>query len=250
MIFLSVSLQNCLGSKSDDLLLWKAMHCWKWAWHFPEEKLPKYSKWIISLWFPTRITHLEAQENYFYLTGTKASPNRGCRHLFRLSMEICQKILNSNCMFRSSKESSHYQESWLPICNKRLSISVYTLYLVLDKHHVWERKKNWNKNVSKHLFLTIATLYQASCRVWTYVQLWTNKVIKFDNLRTRILIKILTSDSESETLKLFRNGVALIFPRSFGVAKFFGIFNTPKSLVNQPSLHQFCTIYDPDVVDV
>ena len=82
------------------------------------------------------------------------------------------------------------------------------------------------------------------------IQLWTNKVINFDNLRTRIFIKILTSDSESETLKLFRKGVSLIFPHFFGVAKFLGIFNTPKSLVNQPSLDQFCTIYDLDVVDV
>ena len=82
------------------------------------------------------------------------------------------------------------------------------------------------------------------------LQLRTNKVINFDNLGTRIFIKILTSDSESETLKLFRKGVSLIFPRFFGVAKFLGIFNTPKSLANQPSLDQFCTIYDPDVVDV
>ena len=82
------------------------------------------------------------------------------------------------------------------------------------------------------------------------LQLQTNKVIKFDNLRTRIFLKILTSDSESETLKLFRKGAALIFPRFFGVAKFLGIFNTPKSLLNQLSLDQFCTIYDPDVVDM
>ena len=82
------------------------------------------------------------------------------------------------------------------------------------------------------------------------VQLRTNKVINFDNLRTRFFIKILTSDSESESLKLFRKGVSLIFPHFFGVAKFLGIFNTPKSLANQPSLDQFCTIYDPDVVDV
>ena len=78
----------------------------------------------------------------------------------------------------------------------------------------------------------------------------TNKVINFDNLRTRIFIKILTSDSESETLKLFRKGVSLNFPRFFGVAKFLGIFSTPKSLANQPSLDQFSTIYDLDVVDV
>ena len=84
----------------------------------------------------------------------------------------------------------------------------------------------------------------------SFVQLRTNKVINFDNLRTRIFIKILTSDSESETLKLFIKGVSFIFPHFFGVAKFLGIFNTPKSLVNQPSLDQFCTIYDPDVVDV
>ena len=82
------------------------------------------------------------------------------------------------------------------------------------------------------------------------LQLQTNKVNNFDNLRTRIFIKILTSDSESETLKLFRKGVSLIFPHFCGVAKFLGIFNTPKSLANQPSLDQFCTIYDPDVVDV
>ena len=77
------------------------------------------------------------------------------------------------------------------------------------------------------------------------VQLQTNKVIKFYNLRTRIFIKILTSDSESE-----RKGVAIIFPCFFGVAKFLGIFNTLKSLLNQPSLDQFCTIHDPDAVDV
>ena len=82
------------------------------------------------------------------------------------------------------------------------------------------------------------------------LQLRTNKVINFDNLRTRIFIKILTSDSESETLKLFKKGASLIFPHFFGVAKFLGIFNPPKSLANPPSLDQFCTLYDPDVVDV
>ena len=85
---------------------------------------------------------------------------------------------------------------------------------------------------------------------FSLVQLWTNKVINFDNLRTRIFIKILTSDSDSETLKLFKKGVALIFPRFFGMAKFLGTFNTPKSLPNWLSLDQFCTICDPDVVDV
>ena len=82
------------------------------------------------------------------------------------------------------------------------------------------------------------------------VQLRTIKVIKFDNLRTRIFIEILTSDSEPETSKASRNGVALIFPRFFGCAKFLGVFNAPKSLPNQPSLHQFCAMQDPDVVDV
>ena len=145
-IFLSVSLQNCLGSKSDDLLLRKVMHCWKWAWHFPEEKLPKYRKWIILLRVPSGITQLETQENCFYLTGTKASPNRGCRHLFRLSktllVRVARRFLTQIVfsIFRSSKESSHYQESLLPICNERLSISVYTQQLVLYKHYVWERK--------------------------------------------------------------------------------------------------------------
>ena len=47
-----------------------------------------------------------------------------------------------------------------------------------------------------------------SLRQWEraspHLQLRTNKVINFDNLRTRIFIKILTSDSESETLKLSR----------------------------------------------
>ena len=46
----------------------------------------------ILLWVPTRITHLEAQENCFYLTGTKASPNRGCRHLFRLSKTLLVRV--------------------------------------------------------------------------------------------------------------------------------------------------------------
>ena len=90
-------------------------------------------------------------------------------------------------------------------------------------------------------------------KIWstaTNVQLRTIKVIKFDNLRTRIFIKILTSDSEPETSKASRNGVASIFPRFFGCAKFLGIFNAPKSLSNQPSLDQFCTMHDPDVVDV
>ena len=82
------------------------------------------------------------------------------------------------------------------------------------------------------------------------IQLQTNRVIKFDNLRTRIFIEILTSDSEPETSKTSRNGVALIFPRFFGCAKFLGVFNAPKSLPNQPSLDQFCTMHDPDVVDV
>ena len=77
-----------------------------------------------------------------------------------------------------------------------------------------------------------------------------NQVIKFDNLRTRSFIEILTSDSEPETSKASRNGVALIFSRFFGCAKFLGVFNAPKSLPNQPSLHQFCTMHDPDVVDV
>ena len=85
---------------------------------------------------------------------------------------------------------------------------------------------------------------------WQGVQLRTIKVIKFDNLRTRIFIEILTSDSEPETSKASRNGVALIFPRFFGCTKFLGIFNAPKSLPNQPSLDQFCAMHDPDVVDV
>ena len=82
------------------------------------------------------------------------------------------------------------------------------------------------------------------------LQFQTNKVIKFDNLKSRILIEILTSESESETLKLFRKGVALTFPCFFGVAKFWDIFNTPKSLPNWPSLDQSCTICEPDVIDV
>ena len=82
------------------------------------------------------------------------------------------------------------------------------------------------------------------------LQLQTNKVIKFDNLRTRIFIKILTSDSDSETLKLFKKGVALIFPHFFGMAKFLGTFNTPKSLPKWLSLDEFCTICDPGVVEV
>ena len=82
------------------------------------------------------------------------------------------------------------------------------------------------------------------------IQLQTIKVIKFDNLRTRIFIEILTSDSEPETSKTSRNGVALIFPHFFGRAKFLGFFNTPKSLPNQPSLDQFCAMHDPDAVDV
>ena len=89
-----------------------------------------------------------------------------------------------------------------------------------------------------------------TCWAKWMIQLWTNKVNNFDNLKTNFFIKILTSDSESETLKLFRKGVSLIFPHFFGVAKFLGIFkfNTPKSLANQPSLDQFCSIYDLDVV--
>ena len=63
------------------------------------------------------------------------------------------------------------------------------------------------------------------------IQLRTIKVIKFDNLRTRIFIEILTSDSEPETSKASRNGVALIFPRFFGCAKFLGVFNAPNSVV-------------------
>ena len=82
------------------------------------------------------------------------------------------------------------------------------------------------------------------------VQLRTIKVIKLDNLRTRIFIGILTSDSEPETSKTSRNGVALIFPCFFGCAKFLGVFNAPKSLPNQPSLDQFCAMHDPYVVDV
>ena len=35
---------------------------------------------------------LEAQQNCFYLTGTKASPNRGRRHLFRLSKTLLVRV--------------------------------------------------------------------------------------------------------------------------------------------------------------
>ena len=47
------------------------------------------------------------------------------------------------------------------------------------------------------------------------IQLQTNKVIKFDNLRIKFFIKILTSDSEPGTSKTFRKGVALFFPCFF-----------------------------------
>jgi hypothetical protein len=75
----------------------------------------------------------------------------------------------------------------------------------------------------------------------------TNKVIKFYNWTTKILIKILTSDSESGASKTFRKGVALFFPRLFGCAKILGLFNAPKSLRNWPSLDQFCAICDTHV---
>ena len=81
----------------------------------------------------------------------------------------------------------------------------------------------------------------------TEIQLWTNKVIKFDSLRMRIFIEILTSDSESEASKTFRKGVVLFFPHLFGRAKFLGLFNASKSQWNQPSLDQLCAICDPHV---
>ena len=46
------------------------------------------------------------------------------------------------------------------------------------------------------------------------VQWWTIKVIKFDNLRMRIFIKILTSDLESGTLKHSKK-VSPYFPHTF-----------------------------------
>ena len=80
-----------------------------------------------------------------------------------------------------------------------------------------------------------------------HIQLRTNKVIKFDNLRTKFFIEILTSDLESGTLKTFRKGIALFFPCFFGCAKFLGVFNTPKSVRNRPSLDQLYAICDPHV---
>jgi hypothetical protein len=80
-----------------------------------------------------------------------------------------------------------------------------------------------------------------------FVQLRTNKVIKFYNLRTKFFIKILTSDSESGASKTFRKGVTLVFPCIFGRAKFLGLFNTPKNPWNWPSLDQFCAICDAHI---
>jgi len=79
------------------------------------------------------------------------------------------------------------------------------------------------------------------------VQLRTNKVIKFDNLKTKFFIEILTSDLEPGTSKTFRKGVALFFPCFFGCAKFLGVFNAPKSVQNRPSLDELCAICDAHV---
>jgi len=80
------------------------------------------------------------------------------------------------------------------------------------------------------------TLGQFALMANPTIQLWTIKVIKFDNLRMRIFMEILTSDLESGTSKMFKKGVALFFSCFFGLAKFLGIFHTcyaPKSAPHQ-----------------
>ena len=67
----------------------------------------------------------------------------------------------------------------------------------------------------------------------------------FGILRSQPLVRFRSRDLETVQKRCCLN-----FPTLFGGAKFLGTFNAPKSLPNLLSLDQFCTICDPDVVDV